>query len=651
MVQSLEAERTHPPDLRARGPNLSVYGTFDVLNYGDLLFPLLLRDRLGVSEERMRAFSPVGGALAWDDAVTALPIDTAADFAADLHVVGGGNILHDRVTSLSDYANGRFGQRGAYAALWLGAGLIAAGQEKPLAWNAPGVPYPMEPGPAQVLRDRILAASPSVTLRDDASRELWGVGARPGIDTLPDTALDLPALWPAETLRAPAAAAFARHGLTVPERWLALHVNDRYLDGDVALQARQIEALAGRTNALPVLIAIGPCHGDHRLAVALRSELTIPALVLVQPRGLREIAGLIAHATGYVGSSMHGLITALAYGRPAIAVARPRMIKFAGFLDHLGMPERLVRSWAEAVEAAALLEPLPAEGLQAIRSARDRIDAHWARLRGLFGAPLPDTCQAATQELRLWMERQPAPPRDWRAFTTVLQVPASSSAAPADKPFHCSICGGTTMRPDRRLADSLQGHGQRCASCNSTARHRAMHQVLDQLRKEPTLRASGLQYGRHRVAAGGWFADFALLHPAHEDGRLAPPPADRRFAMVICLDVLEDVRDPGAALAALAAATAEEGVLLLSFRTVPGRGQTLDWGFARGDEPGCRRAFGEDVVETLKRHLPDAHLTVLRPADPHAGSETMLCLITWSAARHAWIAAQGLPGAPMPAAT
>ena len=650
MIQGLEAERPPVSTCQTRRPSLAVYGTFDVLNYGDLLFPLLLRDRLGLAEEQMRAFSPVGGTLAWDDAVTALPIDSAAEFAADLHVIGGGNILHDRVTSLSDYANGRLGQRGAYAALWLGAGLIAAGQDRPLAFNAPGVPYPMEPGPAQILRDRILAASPCVTLRDDASREFWGVGTRPGIDTLPDTALDLAALWPAGTLRAPAEAAFARHGLSVPERWLALHVNDRYLDGDVALQARQIEALAKRMDALPVLIAIGPCHGDHRLAVALRSELTIPALVLVQPRGLREIAGLIAHATGYVGSSMHGLITALAYGRPAIAVARPRMIKFAGFLAHLGMPERLVRSWAEAGEAGALLDPLPTEGLQAIGEARSRIDAHWARLRGLFGAPLPASCHAAMRELRLWMERQPAPPRDWRAFTSVLSAPASQGAAPADKPFHCSICGGTTLRPDRRLADSLRGHGQRCASCNSTARHRAMHQVTDQLRKEPTLRASGLQYGRHRVAAGGWFADFALIHPAHADGRLTPPPENRRFAMVICLDVLEDVRDPGAALAALAAATAEEGVLLLSFRTVPGRGETLDWGFARGDEPGCRRAFGEDVVETLKRHLPDAHLTVLRPTDPHAGSETMLCLVTWSAARHAWIVAQGLPGGAKSAA-
>lgn len=645
-------ETIRKPDLGAAqpGPRLAIYGTFDVLNYGDLLFPLLLRDRLGVPDAHMRAYSPRGGSLAWEDTVTALPIETAAAFPADLHVIGGGNILHAGITPLPDYAESIFGRHGAYAALWLGAGLIAAQQEKPLAWNAPGVPFPMESGPAQILRDRILAASPCVTLRDAASREFWGAAAVPGIDILPDTALDLAALWPVETLRSHAEAAFTRHGMAVPARWLALHVNDRYMDGDLSLQARQIEALVRQTEALPVLIAIGPCHGDHSLAAALGVELKIPALILDRPGSLREIAGLIAHAAGYVGSSMHGLITALAYGRPALAIARARMVKFCGLLGHLGMPERLAQSWGAAVQTTPLLDPVPAEGLQAIRQARDRIDAHWARLRGLFGAPLPATCQAAMRDLQRWMEAQPAPPRDWRAFTTVLSAPRPQSLAAAAKPFHCSICGGTSLRPDRSMADSLRGFDQRCAGCESTARFRAMHQVLNQLRKHPELRASGLQYGRHRAAAGGWFADFTLLDPAHAGSDLAPAPQGRRFGMVICLDALERVADLGAALQTLQAATAEEGVLALSFRTVPGRSQTLDWGFPRGDDEGRRRAFGTDVVETLRRHLPEALLTVLRPTDPHAGSETMLCLLTWSAPRHAWIEAQPWPGCQMPVA-
>lgn len=632
------------------GRRLAVYGTFDVLNYGDLLFPLLLRDRLGIHANHMRAFSPVGGSLPWEDAVTALPIDTAADAVADLHVIAGGNILHAESTRLPDYAGGSFGQRGAYAALWLGAGLIAAQQGKPLAWNAPGVPYPMEPGPAQILRDRILAASACVTLRDEASRDFWNAEAVPGIDIMPDTALDLASLWPVETLRAHAEAAFLRHGLAVPGRWLALHVNDRYMDGDLSLQARQIETLARQRQALPVLIAIGPCHGDHQLVAALGAELTVPALALDRPRSLREIAGLIAHADCYVGSSMHGLITSLAYGRPALAVARARMVKFGGFLGHLGMPERLAQSWSAALQAESLLDPLPPEGLRSIRQARDRIDLHWARLRALFGAPLPASCAAAMQDLRQWMAAQPAPPRDWRAFTTVLPATAPTGAAAADKPFHCSICGGTSLRPDRRLADSLRGFDKRCAGCESSARIRAMHQVLNQLRKHPELRASGLQYGRHRAAAGGWFADFTLLDPPHVGSSLAPVPPGKQFDMIICLDALEQVADLAAALASLQAAVTEEGVLLLSFRTVPGRGHTLDWGFPRGDDEGRRRAFGADIVQTLQRHLPAALVTVLRPTDPYAGSETMLCLLTWSAPRHAWIASQTWSGSQMPAA-
>lgn len=649
MDEALEPKRHCDRGEAAAEPRLAVYGTFDVLNYGDLLFPLLLRDRLGLRDDHMRAFSPRGGTLPWEDTLSALPIESAAAFTADLHVIGGGNILHAGPTPLPDYADSLFGRDGAYAALWLGAGLIAAQQGKPLAWNAPGVPFPMESGPAQILRDRILAASSCVTLRDVASREFWNVTAVPGIDILPDTALDLAALWPAETLRASAEAAFNRHAMPAPARWLALHVNDRYMDGALSLQARQIEALARQTGAFPVLIAIGPCHGDHTLAAALGAELTIPALVLDRPRGLREIAGLIAHACGYVGSSMHGLITALAYGRPALAVARSRMVKFGGLLGHLGMPERLAQSWGAAVQAKPLLEPLPPVGLAAISQARGDIDAHWARLRGLFTAPPPQPCQAAMRELRVWMDTQPAPPRDWRAFTTVLPARGSQSSA-AQKLFQCSICGGTALRPDRTMPDSLHGFGQRCAGCESPARLRAMHQVLNRLRQHPELRASGLQYGRHRAAAGGWFADFTLLDPAHAGRDLAPAPPGRRFDTVICLDALERVADLGSALRSLRTATADEGVLALSFRNVPGRTQTLDWGFPRGDDEGRRRAFGADVAETLRHHLPDVLLTVLQPADPHSGGATVLYLLTWSVTRHTWIAAQSWPGCQVPVA-
>ena len=59
------------------------FGTFDVENFGDLLFPLIARHRLAAAEIELTFVSPVGGPPVWQDcaesispsAVEALDVD------------------------------------------------------------------------------------------------------------------------------------------------------------------------------------------------------------------------------------------------------------------------------------------------------------------------------------------------------------------------------------------------------------------------------------------------------------------------------------------------------------------------------------------------------------------------------------------------
>ena len=111
-------------------------------------------------------------------------------------------------------------------------------------------------------------------------------------------------------------------------RWLVFHFNDRHLEGGIEQAVTTTGTIAAAAEAFPVLITTGRCHGDDELARLISARL--PACLAVdQPAGLKEIAGLIAHSVGYVGSSLDGLVTALSYRRPAVAVARTSMPKFA----------------------------------------------------------------------------------------------------------------------------------------------------------------------------------------------------------------------------------------------------------------------------------------------------------------------------------
>ncbi|MDQ6437373.1 polysaccharide pyruvyl transferase family protein [Mesorhizobium sp. LHD-90] len=441
-----------PPD------GVALFGTFDVANYGDLLFPHVAAHLLGMSPTDLRCYSPRGGAPDWEDVVPARAVTAFnRDLPPALCLIGGGNIVHANPTPLADYAGAFPDPRFIYASLWLGASILAARTGAALAWNAPGVPSPLEGAWVRRLRDLALDAADLLCVRDEASRVYLGGGTF-DIGVLPDTALKLGAVWPAAALADHARAAFESRGMGVPERWIVFHLNDRYIGSGLPAACAAAGRIAAGLGAVPVLVAIGPCHGDDALAREAATLFDGDVLVVDRPRGLKEIAGLIAHAQAYVGSSMHGLITALAYRRPGIAIARTRMVKFLGLLEQIGEPDRLQESWEDAERmATTLLQPLPLPLLDGLDAADNLIDGHGTRLRQLStSAPAPSAVKGRAT-LRSAVSSADAPFEEW---TRLDQALAEDEAA-ADDPDRVAQAIASALRGSaeaalgQRIADAL----------------------------------------------------------------------------------------------------------------------------------------------------------------------------------------------------
>lgn len=98
------------------------------------------------------------------------------------------------------------------------------------------------------------------------------------------------------------------------------------------------------------LLPIGYCHGDHEVLARLAAE--IPSH-LVLAKDIWEIAGVIAVADAFVGTSMHGCITAFSFGVPFVIGPTPHA-KQAGFLDVCGINRDLeLSSWSGLPERLA----------------------------------------------------------------------------------------------------------------------------------------------------------------------------------------------------------------------------------------------------------------------------------------------------------
>src|SRR5689334_12775587 len=108
---------------------LAHFGTFDVQNYGDLLFPLVVENALKDEADSFVHVSPVGGK-PYADVPASVGFEEffRSSDTVDGVIIGGGNILHSRTTTLPAYSSVK---TRAYPELWIGAARYAADRSIP----------------------------------------------------------------------------------------------------------------------------------------------------------------------------------------------------------------------------------------------------------------------------------------------------------------------------------------------------------------------------------------------------------------------------------------------------------------------------------------------------------------------------------------
>jgi polysaccharide pyruvyl transferase WcaK-like protein len=374
--------------VRERRRRVLLTGMFDMLNYGDLLFPLMARRRLEAHGIDVVPIAPTATPTGVVDAIDARDIGSMLETAdgCDGIVVGGGYLIHTHPLSfVEDYPIGEAGDW-AGAGLWLGATLAAALRDVPIAWNAPGVLHPF--GARQrPLVAAALRATDYVAVRDRGAVQLLAAPDDVAVQQVPDPIAELARLWPRAGLEQTFRQLLARKQANPDARYVAVHLRVRSLAGLAMVDLAARLAVFAREHALvPILVAVGRSHDDPSTARDCSRQLTIPHVLLDEPASLREITSVFAHADLYVGASLHGYVASAVYGTPGVLVARPAYRKFAGFLEHTGRLQDLARDWSSAWELAAergreaRSERVPARVLTAL-------DTHWDRLVAALAEP------------------------------------------------------------------------------------------------------------------------------------------------------------------------------------------------------------------------------------------------------------------------
>ena len=345
-------------------------GTFDLGNFGDLLFPILakheLETRLGQVEIVPFSFREMG-AEGWPYQVHAVGGLTAQLPSFDALLVGGGHLVRFDGALAPGYGPTDL-HTSATTGLWLDPTLAAVASGVPVMWSALGV-HGLIPEWASQLVGDLLADVTYIAVRDAYSAESLGaVHAEVDVHLVPDTGFGAAQLAPAQPTRRWSE---LRSRLGVRGDYVVLQPSPQLVDHRATVDL--LLDTATREGLQILEMPISPVLGD-RVGVIQTGIDTIPVEPWPDPQLLIEI---VAGSQGAIAQSLHLSIVASACGVP---VHRPPSVAADKYSVLDGLTS--VRVWSEAPDLV-FGRRAPS---QDVKELVGQVEGHWDRVAGVIRA-------------------------------------------------------------------------------------------------------------------------------------------------------------------------------------------------------------------------------------------------------------------------
>jgi hypothetical protein len=378
----LSKPKPRPPDgnLKSAGNKVGIVGTFDVGNFGDLLFPIIaeleLTKRLIGLELHRYSYRRMDETK-WPYPVESLDTLPSAVQNLNLMLVGGGHLIRFDKMVAPGYTPSRADLHHP-TGYWLMPTLLGLSIGLPVAWNCVGV-SPGTPRWAKKLLAVALDTTPYISVRDEASaRELQDVSQSAQIHIVPDTAFGVHALiseQPSQRFKSWCQEVGLERPYVVVQASPQLGNSLNHVTAAVA---------AARARGCRVLeLPISPVLGDVSRAI----ELSPPVVRLDNWPDPLLIAETIANAEAVLAQSLHLTIVALSCGIPVHRPAYGDSTKYGHIESMEGVHLWNVGSDAAEQMKAGLGKRAP--GMR-VREILAQLSGHWDRVAGLVcSTPTP----------------------------------------------------------------------------------------------------------------------------------------------------------------------------------------------------------------------------------------------------------------------
>lgn len=359
-------------------PSIAQFGTFEVENYGDRLFPILLENELTkrLQSVNITLFSPlelksnriksIGSDL--------IEVDGFSNQKLDAIIIGGGDIISFSSHIAPIYRTWKH-KMSPHAACW--ALPIIKNSAAPIIWNAPGIPHRFTKDQIPLVRYLINSVD-YLNVRDELSaKNLYELEIDHPIEIIPDTALLLPKLFPQEQLKVLAEKLYGECGYGLKEVFI-LQFHSAINESLIQPLLNVINHIKNSINKEVLLLPIGYCHNDQEAMLKLKKASKDAFKMIDRKLNEIEIASIIAYAGCFLGTSLHGNITAFAYHVPHLIYNQANLTKLEGFAKLIEEPERCIKNLDEIVGKMSLLKHPPS--LTTLSRLTQKLNHHFDRI-------------------------------------------------------------------------------------------------------------------------------------------------------------------------------------------------------------------------------------------------------------------------------
>ncbi|MDO5329656.1 MAG: polysaccharide pyruvyl transferase family protein [Coriobacteriia bacterium] len=324
-------------------------GTFDVENYGDLLFPDVLEFKLQPS--LLHLFSPIGGIKPFTDNQKVYSISELDNMCTihnyDAIIIGGGDLIRLDTDIASVYSQ----EVKDAISIWLLPILIGNKHNIPVMLNAPGVPFHFSSVYSPIIK-QIFDVVYYGNVRDNGSKNHLNSCNVNNIKVIPDTIFNINQVYSQKILEDNFKLLQNNNVIPVKNNFIVLQCNGSFISKPSEISKLQefMKHINNNYNLDVLLMPIGYVHNDIQILNKIYDPNNDMNYLITKKLSPFDMLSIVANSSGYVGTSMHGAITTYSYGKLIFMLSTLKLTKIQGFLELIDLQENQIFDLENIIE-------------------------------------------------------------------------------------------------------------------------------------------------------------------------------------------------------------------------------------------------------------------------------------------------------------